>query len=114
MYTPPMHSGSTTTPNAVTSWKSSTPWVRRCLAPTVSATGTFRGNNGGRATQPSDFDGTSTRRLESPEPQAVADYEHRRKGHRRPGEHRVQQTSGRERQCRDVVRECPEQVALDR
>ena len=49
-----MRSGSTTTPSAATSSRSSTRSGRRCPGPTAWATGTFRGSSGKRATPTSD------------------------------------------------------------
>ena len=51
---------------------------------------------------------------EAAQPEAVADHEHRRQGHRGAGDHRVQQPGHRQGQRGHVVAERPHQVALDR
>ncbi len=51
--------------------------------------------------------------LKAAQPQAVTDHEDRGEGHRRSGDHRVEQAERRQRQRGHVVGEGPEQIALD-
>ena len=53
-------------------------------------------------------------RAEPAQPETIGDDEQRRERHRRARDHRIEQSCYSQSECSDVVRERPEQVALDR
>jgi hypothetical protein len=68
----------------------------------------------GWATAPRGRGRSGDGRAEAAQPEAVGHHEHAGERHRGTGEHRVEETGGREGEGGDVVGECPEEVALDR